>query len=312
VSTATVHGNGDPCIVGFVWLMRLAPVPIVSGRFTISRRNAGGGRAAEHVDLLQLVDAQESSCAKLIEESHAAMRHLLQTGSHGRAINTAQFSERLNAQFEHLHIFLVEERIKLQDTLAGTPDRQGLHVASLTRGCLRRRSASSQDELRLDGALEEGKQVWWSRRFRSRSLEHAYRQHHLDVWRPRVRGSACLLTAVIAYLTVLAFLGGSASGDPGKCAPPAAPRPPNPPAPHPPPRSSTRKRVGVSTPQSLPSPPRFSLRGDGGAHTLFCFVLPGLMRWSGLPRPPMSCALRRLCAAPVEPPCSYPALSVAS
>ena len=76
---------------------------------------AGCGAESAPVDLLQLVDAQETALAELIEESHCAMRKLLQTHPipENRTIDTARFSNRLNAQLEHLRVYMAEERSKL-------------------------------------------------------------------------------------------------------------------------------------------------------------------------------------------------------
>ena len=98
---------------------------------------AGCGAESAPVDLLQLVDAQETALAELIEESHCAMRKLLQTHPipENRTIDTARFSNRLNAQLEHLRVYMAEERSKLQQTLVGTePSRCSPFSFLISRG----------------------------------------------------------------------------------------------------------------------------------------------------------------------------------
>ena len=179
---------------------------------------AGCGAESAPVDLLQLVDAQETALAELIEESHCAMRKLLQTHPipENRTIDTARFSNRLNAQLEHLRVYMAEERSKLQQTLAGTEPSRCSPFSFLNGGCFGEHSLAFPEGVGPNDAAEEGRQVWWSRRFCSRSLEHAYRQHHLEVWRPRVRSSACACSLAISCLTVIAFMGQTPNP---KCAP---------------------------------------------------------------------------------------------
>ena len=171
----------------------------------LSRRSStrGGTSGDNHVDLLQLVDAQATACAALIEESHASMRELLQKSSHGGAVNTARFSERLGAQLEHLRVFLEEECSKLQQTVdRGQPGRSPL--ARTQERCFGSRSLCLARG--LGPQFGDGKQIWWTRQFRSTYLEYAYRQHHFEVWRPRVRVIAVLTSIGVAYLTVSTFM----------------------------------------------------------------------------------------------------------
>jgi hypothetical protein len=148
-----------------------------------------------HVDLIQLVDAQEAACTELVGESLASMRELLQQpGARGVSVKTAA-RQHLDAQFEHLRAFLREERNKLEQTLAGD------HGESSLQGCTGARS----DTERLGSDHEERSLVWWSRQFRSTYLEHAYRQHHIEAWRTRIRISSVVGTAIILFRTVNSF-----------------------------------------------------------------------------------------------------------
>ena len=177
------------------------------GRRSSTRGSTGGDN---HVDLLQLVDAQATACAALIEESHASMRELLQKSSHGGGVNTARFSERLGAQLEHLRVFLEEESGKLKQTI----DRgeTGRHdCRSWKEICFGRRSLDLAKGLGPE--FGEGKQIWWSRQFRSNYLEYAYRQHHFEIWRPRVRVVAVICMIGVAYLTVATFMDRDPSPD---------------------------------------------------------------------------------------------------
>ena len=191
----------------------------------LSRRSStrGGTSGDNHVDLLQLVDAQATACAALIEESHASMRELLQKSSHGGAVNTARFSERLGAQLEHLRVFLEEECSKLQQTVdRGQPGRSPL--ARTQERCFGSRSLCLARG--LGPQFGDGKQIWWTRQFRSTYLEYAYRQHHFEVWRPRVRVIAVLTSIGVAYLTVSTFMEKDPPPDALMWAtPPAAPSP---------------------------------------------------------------------------------------
>ena len=197
------------------------------GRRSSTRGSTGGDN---HVDLLQLVDAQATACAALIEESHASMRELLQKSSHGGGVNTARFSERLGAQLEHLRVFLEEESGKLKQTI----DRgeTGRHdCRSWKEICFGRRSLDLAKGLGPE--FGEGKQIWWSRQFRSNYLEYAYRQHHFEIWRPRVRVVAVICMIGVAYLTVATFMDRDPSPDalmwapspPPPACPLACPRP---------------------------------------------------------------------------------------
>ena len=172
----------------------------------LSRRSCTRGGTSggdNHVDLLQLVDAQATACAALIEESHASMRELLQKSSHGGAVNTARFSERLGAQLEHLRVFLEEECSKLQQTVdRGQPGRSPL--ARTQERCFGSRSLCLARG--LGPQFGDGKQIWWTRQFRSNYLEYAYRQHHFEVWRPRVRIIAVLTSIGVAYITASSFM----------------------------------------------------------------------------------------------------------
>ena len=180
----------------------------------LSRRSCTRGGTSggdNHVDLLQLVDAQATACAALIEESHASMRELLQKSSHGGAVNTARFSERLEAQHWHLRVFLEEECSKLQQTIArGQPGRrdcrswQESDCRSWQETCFGRRSLCLAKGLGPE--FGDGKQIWWTRQFRSNYLEYAYRQHHFEVWRPRVRIIAVLTSIGVAYITASSFM----------------------------------------------------------------------------------------------------------
>ena len=178
----------------------------------LSRRSVTRGSTSgdNHVDLLQLVDAQATACAALIEESHASMRELLQKSRHRGAVNTARFSERLGAQLEHLRVFLLEECSNLQHTIArrepGCRD-----CRSWQETCFGRRGLCLAKGLGPE--FGDGKQIWWSRQFRSTYLEYAYRQHHYEVWRRRVRIIAVLTSIGVAYLTASSFMAREPSPD---------------------------------------------------------------------------------------------------
>ena len=197
----------------------------------LSRRSVTRGSTSgdNHVDLLQLVDAQATACAALIEESHASMRELLQKSRHRGAVNTARFSERLGAQLEHLRVFLLEECSNLQHTIArrepGCRD-----CRSWQETCFGRRGLCLAKGLGPE--FGDGKQIWWSRQFRSTYLEYAYRQHHYEVWRRRVRIIAVLTSIGVAYLTASSFMAREPSQDaliyPPLPPPPPPPRPPRP------------------------------------------------------------------------------------
>ena len=162
-------------------------------RRAVVEEASGSGGGERHVDLIQLVDAQENACTELVEESLASMRELLQQpGASGVSVETAA-RKQLNAQFEHLRAFLHEERNKLEQTLAGD------NGESITlQDCTGARSLME----RLGSDHEERKLVWWSRQFRSTYLEHAYRQHHIEAWRTRIRICSIVCTAVILFRTV--------------------------------------------------------------------------------------------------------------
>ena len=185
--------------------LRSIQVPVLrtSPRLRLWRGSSttGSTGADNHVDLLQLVDAQEAACAALIEESHTSMRELLLKSSPGGAVNTARFSKRLGAQLDHLRVFLEEESRKLQHTIErAEPGRS----RSWQERCFGQRSLWLAKELAPE--FGDCKQIWWSRQFRSNYLEYAYRQHHYDIWRPRVRIISVLTTICIAYLTAGAFI----------------------------------------------------------------------------------------------------------
>eukprot|EP00964_Phaeocystis_antarctica_P151585 scaffold119218_cov66-Phaeocystis_antarctica.AAC.1 len=165
-------------------------------RRAVVKEASGSGGGERHVDLIQLVDAQENACTELVEESLASMRKLLQQpGASGVSVETAA-RKQLNAQFEHLRAFLHEERNKLEQTLAGD---DGESKQSITmQGCSGARSLTEG----LGSDHEERKLVWWSRQFRSTYLEHAYRQHHIEAWRTRIRICSIVCTAVILFRTV--------------------------------------------------------------------------------------------------------------
>ena len=130
------------------------------------------------------------------------MRELLLKSSHGGAVNTARFSKRLGAQLEHLRVFLEEESRKLQHTIErAEPGRS----RSWQERCFGQRSLWLAKELAPE--FGDCKQIWWSRQFRSNYLEYAYRQHHYEVWRPRVRIISVLTTICIAYITAGSFIG---------------------------------------------------------------------------------------------------------
>ena len=215
-------------------------------RLTLGRSSSTTGSmgADNHVDLLQLVDAQQAACAALIEESHASMRELLLKSSDGGAVNTARFSKRLGAQLEHLRVFLEEQSRKLQHTI----ERRGPgRSRSWQERCFGRRSLWPGKELAPE--FGDGKQIWWSRQFRSNYLEYAYRQHHFEVWRSRVRITSVLTTLCVAYITTAIFIEQEELPDARPeqeppdvelcAAPPPRPRPPTGPcAPHRPQTSS--------------------------------------------------------------------------
>ena len=162
-------------------------------RRAVVKEASGSGGGERHVDLIQLVDAQENACTELVEESLASMRELLQQpGASGVSVETAA-RKQLNAQFEHLRAFLHEERNKLEQTLAGD-DGESITM----QGCSGARSLTEG----LGSDHEERKLVWWSRQFRSTYLEHAYRQHHIEAWRTRIRICSIVCTAVILFRTV--------------------------------------------------------------------------------------------------------------
>ena len=208
-----------------------------------------------HVDLIQLVDAQENACTELVEESLASMRELLQQpGACGVSVNTAA-RKQLSAQFEHLRAFLHEERNKLEQTLAGD---NGERIT--LQDCTGARSLME----RLGSDHEERKLVWWSRQFRSTYLEHAYRQHHIEAWRTRIRISSIVSTAIILFRTVNSVMDTSAAGGqidkPQMCA--------LPPTEHP--------RLRMSTPASAPASTQADV--DAGVtaccgRIIFCVVL---------------------------------------
>ena len=208
-----------------------------------------------HVDLIQLVDAQENACTELVEESLASMRELLQQpGACGVSVNTAA-RKQLSAQFEHLRAFLHEERNKLEQTLAGD---NGERIT--LQDCTGARSLME----RLGSDHEERKLVWWSRQFRSTYLEHAYRQHHIEAWRTRIRISSIVSTAIILFRTVNSFMDTSAAGEkidqPQMCAPPSTEHP----------------RLRMSTPASAPASTQADV--DAGVtacrgRIFFCVVL---------------------------------------
>ena len=208
-----------------------------------------------HVDLIQLVDAQENACTELVEESLASMRELLQQpGACGVSVNTAA-RKQLSAQFEHLRAFLHEERNKLEQTLAGD---NGERIT--LQDCTGARSLME----RLGSDHEERKLVWWSRQFRSTYLEHAYRQHHIEAWRTRIRISSIVSTAIILFRTVNSFMDTSAAGEkidqPQMYAPPSTEHP----------------RLRMSTPASAPASTQADV--DAGVtacrgRIFFCVVL---------------------------------------
>ena len=205
-------------------------------RLTLGRSSSTTGSmgADNHVDLLQLVDAQQAACAALIEESHTSMRELLLKSSDGGAVNTARFSKRLGAQLEHLRVFLEEQSRKLQHTI----ERRGPgRSRSWQERCFGRRSLWPAKELAPE--FGDGKQIWWSRQFRSNYLEYAYRQHHFEVWRSRVRITSVLTTICVAYHTAAVFIQQVPDARPEQepqdvelCAAPPPPPPPPPPTAH--------------------------------------------------------------------------------